>query len=164
MLGPSMSKHSESIKFAAGVISVMAAGYFLKWIWMMLGDFGVVWSPWICQTDLLDRVSDPAGYRFETSQTICSGIGKGPADISVFASKLPRGKQALIFKYERMNDGSRDAEPVVALVDGGIVRISVKHVARIICRCEHWEALAIEYDIGREFTPAASLPGNCRDD
>ena len=122
-----MSKHSESIKFAAGVISIMAAAYFLNWLWMMLGNFGVVWSPYTCLTDPLGKTSDPAGFRFLVSQTTCSGIGKGPTEVSVFASKtgLMR-RRTLIFKYESMADDSRDAEPVIVPSVDGTVRISVK--------------------------------------
>ena len=145
-----MSKHSESIKFAAGVISIMAAAYFLNWLWMMLGNFGVVWSPYTCLTDPLGKTSDPAGFRFLVSQTTCSGIGKGPTEVSVFASKtgLMR-RRTLIFKYESMADDSRDAEPVIEPSVDGTVRISVKHLAMIICQSTRWETLAVAYDIGR---------------
>ena len=58
------------------------------------------------------------GFRFFVSQTTCSGIGKGPTEISVFAARTGlRQRRTLIFKYERMHDGSRNAEPVIMRVD-----------------------------------------------
>ena len=117
-------------------------------VYMILGKLGLVWTPDTCLTDALGQVSTSAGY-FATSQTSCSAIAKGETDISVVASQTKQGKKTLIFKYERMHDGSRDAEPVIALVDGRTARISVKHVGSIICRNGHWDTLAVEYDIGR---------------
>jgi hypothetical protein len=70
----------------------------------------------------------------------------------------------LIFKYERMHDGSRDAEPVVTTVDDRTIRISVKHIAMIICRSKHWEGLTIEYDIGRVVDNYVDPPGECAQD
>ncbi|MPZ32394.1 MAG: hypothetical protein GEV13_15580 [Rhodospirillales bacterium] len=59
-----------------------------------------------------------------------------------------------------MNDG-RDTEPVVTSVDDRTVRISVKHVAMIICRTGRWETLAVEYDIGRVVHTYVNPPGEC---
>ena len=159
-----MTKIPSPLWLIVGVATATAVALLLSVVWEALGTFGVVWNPWICQTDALDQAWELGGYRFESSQTICSRIGKGPAEIGVFASQLPRGKNALIFKYERAPDGSRDAEPVVTLVADGTVRISVKRMEAIICRRDRWEALTIQYDIGRDFESAGSPPGNCRDD
>jgi hypothetical protein len=116
---------------------------------MILGSLGFVWSPYACLTDVLGRVRTPAGRYFEASQTTCSALAKGATEISVFASQTSRRKKALIFKYERMNDGSRNAEPTITPIDDRIIRISVKHVAEIICQSRRWGAWTIEYDIGR---------------
>jgi hypothetical protein len=61
-----------------------------------------------------------------------------------------------------MSDGSRDAEPVVTSLDDHTIRISVKHIAAIICSSRRWETLAIEYDIGRVVdTDDGKPPGEC---
>jgi hypothetical protein len=148
--------------FAAGVISVIVAAYPLNWLWMMLGTFGVVWSPYNCLTEPLGKTSDPAGFRFLISQTTRSGIGKGPTEVSVFASKtgLMR-RRTLIFKYESMADDSRDAEPVIEPSVDNTVRISVKHVAMIICQSTHRETLAVAYDIGRVVRSSGRPLGEC---
>jgi hypothetical protein len=135
----------------------------ILYVYMILGAIGFVWTPWTCLTDVLRQTSSPSGHYFEASETSCSGIGKGPAEISVFAAKKRRGKKVLIFKYEAMPDGSRDAEPIVTSVDDRTIRISVKHVAMIICHSKRWEALAIEYDIGRvvDEPDDGKPPGEC---
>lgn len=102
------------------------------------------------------------GVYFEVSETSCSGLGKGPADISVFASRTKRNRRTLIFKYERMHDGSRDAEPVITSTDDRTIRISVKHVAMIICRRGQRENLTIEYDIARIVVEAYDGPPECK--
>lgn len=135
----------------------------ILYAYMILGALGFVWTPWTCLTDVLGQTSSQAGHYFETSLTSCSGLGKGPAEISVFAAKNRRAKKALIFKYEPMYDGSRDAEPIVTSIDDRTIRISVKHVGMIICRSGRWEALAIEYDIGRvaDEPDDGKPPGEC---
>lgn len=142
-----MSKLLSAAKILLGVLGAAAALFIVFVAWLILGTFGVVWSPFNCLTDIIEKMSGMSGHDFLISQTTCAGIGKGPAEISVFASEAKR--RALIFKYERMHDGSRDAEPVVTPVDDRTVRISVKHVAMVICRAERWDTLAIEYGIGR---------------
>jgi hypothetical protein len=144
-----MPKSSTFLKYFAGFAGGALVLSIVFFFYMILGAIGLVWTPYTCLTDVLAETSTSPGHYFEVSQTSCSGIGKGAAEISVFASKARRGRKVLIFKYERMNDGSRDAEPVVTPVDDRTTRISVKHIARLICRAERWEALAIEYDIGR---------------
>jgi hypothetical protein len=138
----------------------------ILYVYMILGAIGLVWTPWTCLTDMLAQTSNQAGHYFEVSQTSCSGIGKGPAEISVFASKGRRGPKALIFKYERMHDGSRDAEPTITTLDDRTIRISVRHVAMIICRSGRWDALAVEYDIGRvvDEPDGGKPPGECARD
>lgn len=133
----------------------------ILFVYMILGSLGFVWTPYTCLTDVLGQTSTPAGHYFEVSQTSCAGLGKGPAEISVFASKGKRGRKAPIFKYERMSDGSRDAEPVITFFDNRTVRISVKHVAMVICRSRHLENLIIEYDIGRIVIDAYDGPPEC---
>lgn len=130
-------------------------------VYMILGSLGIVWTPYTCLTDVLERTSTAAGQYFEVSQTSCSGLGKGPAEVSVFASRTGQGKQALIFKYERMHDGSRDAEPVITPVDDRAVRFSVKHVGAIICQSRHWGAVVIQYDIGRVVDASLTPSGEC---
>src|SRR5215216_1574896 len=117
------------VVFIPGAIALSG----ILFLYMMLGAIGFVWTPWTCLTDVLEQKSSEAGHYFEVSQKSCAGLGKGPAEISVFASKGKRGKKALIFKYERMSDGSRDAEPVVTSLDDHTIRIAVKHIATIIC-------------------------------
>jgi hypothetical protein len=58
----------------------------------------------------------------------------------------------------------RDTEPVVTSVNDRAVRISVKHVAMIICRTRRWETLAVEYDIGRVVDSYVDAPGECAQD
>lgn len=60
-----------------------------------------------------------------------------------------------------MHDGSRDAEPVVAAVDDRTIRISVKHIAMIICRTGHWQTLVVDCDIGRVVDSYVDPPGEC---
>jgi hypothetical protein len=157
-----MPRPSTVLKYLA----VFIVGAFvlsgILYVYMLLGAIGLVWTPYTCLTDVLGQTSSHAGHYFEVSQTSCSGIGKGPAEISVFASKDTRGKKALIFKYESMSDASRDAEPVVEAVDDRTVRISVKHVAMIICRSTRWGPLAVEYNIGRVVRAGDGSPqGEC---
>lgn len=144
-----MPKPSTILKyfaiFAGGALALSIAFFF----YMILGAIGLVWTPYTCLTDILGQTSTSAGHYFEVSETSCSGIGKGPAEISVFASKTKRRRKVLIFKYERMHDGSGDAEPIITPVDDRTIRISVKHTGMLICRAERWEAFVIEYDIGR---------------
>jgi hypothetical protein len=130
---------------------------------MILSKLGIIWTPFTCLTDELGQTSTPAGY-LEASQINCSAIAKEASEISVFASKTKRGKKTLIFKYKRANDDSRNAEPVIEIVKDDTVRITVGLMETMVCRRERWERLTIEYRIGREFWPAASPPGNCRDD
>lgn len=135
------------------------------YVYMLLGAIGLVWTPYTCLTDVLGQTYSRAGHYFEVNLTSCSGIGKGPAEISVFASRSRWGRNALIFKYESMADSSPDAHPVVELVDDWTIRITVKHVAMIICRSRQWEALAVEYNIGRVVdTDDAKPPGECVQD
>src|SRR5215213_11436523 len=155
-----MPRLSTFLKYLAAFIGGALVLSGILFVYMLLGAIGFVWTPYTCLTDVLGRASSPAGHYFEVSETSCSGIGKGPAEISVFASKSKRGKKALIFKYEPMNDG-RDTEPVVTSVDDRAVRISVKHVAMIICRTGRWETLAVEYDIGRVVHTYVNPPGEC---
>jgi hypothetical protein len=146
------------VVFITGAIALSG----ILFLYMMLGAIGFVWTPWTCLTDVLEQTTSEAGHYFEVSQTSCAGLGKGPAEISVFASKGKRGKKALIFKYESMSDGSRDAEPVVTPLDDRTIRISVKHVATIICGSRRWETLAIEYEVGRVVrTDEGKPPGQC---
>ncbi|MPZ32395.1 MAG: hypothetical protein GEV13_15585 [Rhodospirillales bacterium] len=159
-----MPRLSTLLKYLAAFISGALVLSGILFVYMLLGAIGFVWTPYTCLTDVLGQASSPAGHYFEVSQTSCSGIGKGPAEISVFASKSKRGKKALIFKYERMHDGSRDAEPVITAVDDRTIRISVKHVAMIICRTRRWETLAVEYDIGRVIDSYVDPPGECAQD
>ena len=157
-----MPRLSTLLKYFAALIggAVVLSG--ILYVYMILGAIGLVWTPWTCLTDVLGQTSSQAGQYFEVSQTSCSGIGKGPAEISVFVAKSRRGRKALIFKYERMHDGSRDAEPTVTSVDDRTIRISVKHIATIICLSRRWETLAIEYDIGRVVdTDDGKPPGEC---
>jgi len=158
-----MPRLSTFLKYLAAFIGGALVLSGILFVYMLLGAIGFVWTPYTCLTDVLGRASSPAGHYFEVSETSCSGIGKGPAEISVFASKSKRGKKALIFKYEPMNDG-RDTEPVVTSVDDRAVRISVKHVAMIICRTGRWETLAVEYDIGRVVHTYVNPPGECTQD
>ena len=64
---------------------------------------------------------------------------------------------------QRMADGSRDAEPTVTTVDDRTIRISVKHVAMIVCRSRQWQSLIVEYDIGRvvDEPDDGKPPGEC---
>jgi hypothetical protein len=159
-----MPKPSTLLKYFAiitGGALVLSIAFFF---YMILGAIGLVWTPYTCLTDVLGQTSTSAEHYFEVGQTSCSGIGKGPAEISVFASKAKRGKKALIFKYERTHDGSREAEPVITPVDGRTVLISVKHIASLICRAGRWENLAIEYDIGRLAEDDGSRPSECIQD
>lgn len=159
-----MPRLSTLLKYLAAFIGGALVLSGILFVYMLLGAIGFVWTPYTCLTDVLGRASSPAGHYFEVSETSCSGIGKGPAEISVFALKSKREKKALIFKYEPMHDGSRDAEPVVTPVDDRTIRISVKHIAMIICRSKHWEGLAIEYDIGRVVHTYVDPPGECAQD
>src|SRR5689334_20642175 len=95
--------------FIGGALVLSSALY----VYMILGALGFVRTPYTCLTDVLGQTSDPAGHFFEVSESSCSGVGKGPAYISVFASKAKGQRKSLIFKYEAMHDGSRDAEPVI---------------------------------------------------
>ncbi|CAN5814744.1 hypothetical protein BH11PSE3_BH11PSE3_36490 [soil metagenome] len=135
----------------------------LLFVYMILGSLGLVWTPYTCLTDVLGRASTPAGHYFEASETSCSGVGKGPYEISIFASKTRRGTKALIFRYEPTNEG-RDTEPVITPIDDRAIRISVKHVAMIICRNRRWNSLTVEYDIGRVFDTYVTPPGECAQD
>src|SRR5882757_6301107 len=127
-----MPRLSTVLKYLAAFIGGTLVLSGLLFVYMLLGAVGLVWTPYTCLTDVLRQTSTPAGHYFEATETSCSGLGKGPAEISVFAAMSKRGKKALIFKYEPMNDGW-DTEPVVTSVDDRTVRISVKHVAMIIC-------------------------------
>ena len=134
----------------------------LLFVYVLLGKIGVIWTPWTCLSDVLEQASNQAGHYFEVSQTACSAIAKGPTEISVFAAKHRRAKKTLIFKVERMNDGSRDAEPDVIPIGDRAIRIAVKHIAEVICRNGSWETLTIEYDIGRIVdTDPGKPPGEC---
>lgn len=156
-----MSQPSTLLKYLAAFIGGGFVVFGILFVYMILGSLGFVWTPYTCLTDVLGQTSTPAGHHFEVSETSCAGLAKGPAEISVFASKGKRGRKALIFKYERMHDGSRDAEPVIMSVDDRTIRISVKHVAMIICRTGRWEVLAVEYDIGRVVDAYVDPPGAC---
>jgi len=155
---------STLLKYLAAFIGGGVVVFSILFVYMILGSLGFVWTPYTCLTDVLGQTSTPAGHYFEVSQTSCAGLGKGPAEISVFASKGKRGTKAPIFKYEPMSDGSRDAEPVITPIDDRTVRISVKHVAMIICRTGRWETLAVEYDIGRVVHTYVDPPGECTRD
>lgn len=146
------------VAFIAGGVVLFSILY----AYMILGAIGFVWTPWTCLTDVLWRTSSQAGHYFEASETSCSGIAKGPTEISVFAAKNRRAKKALIFKYEAMAEGSR-GEPFITSIDDRTIRVSVKHVAMIICRSRRWEAFAIEYDIGRvvDEPDDGKPPGEC---
>lgn len=159
-----MPRLSTLLKYLAAFIGGAFVVFSVLFVYMILGSLGFIWTPYTCLTDVLGRIFTPVGHYFEVSQTSCSGVGKGPAEISVFASNAKRGRKVLIFKYERMHDGSRDAEPVVTTVDDRTVRISVKHVATIICRTGRWETLAVEYDIGRVANTYVDPPGECTQD
>ncbi len=156
-----MPQLSTLLKYLLAFIGGGFVVFSILFVYMILGSLGFVWTPYTCLTDVLDQTSTPAGYYFEVSETSCAGLAKGPAEISVFASKGKRGRRALIFKYDRMHDGSRDAEPVITSIDDRTIRISVKHVAMIICRTGRWEALAVEYDIGRVVDTYIDSPGEC---
>jgi hypothetical protein len=144
-----MSQPSRVLNYLLIIVGGACLLSGILFVYMILGKLGIIWTPYTCLTDILGQASTPAGRYFETSGTSCSGVGKGPYEISVFASRIRRGKKALIFKYEAMDDGSRDAEPVIVPTDDGAVRISVKHVAAIICQSRHWDTLAVTYDVGR---------------
>jgi hypothetical protein len=156
-----MSKGYTLLNYLATFIGGAFVLFGILFIYMILGSLGFVWTPYTCLTEVLGQTSSAAGHDFEVSQTSCSGLGKGPSDISVFASKAKRERKALIFKYEAMHDDSQDAEPVIAFVDDRTVRISVKHVAMVICRSRHWENLTVEYDIGRIVVEAYDGPPEC---
>lgn len=156
-----MPRPSTLLRYLVIFISGAVVLSSILFLYMIMGAIGFVWTPWTCLTDVLGQTSGQAGHYFEVSETSCSGIGKGPAEISVFATKHRRGKKTLIFKYESMSDGSRDAEPVVTSIDDRTVRISVKHVAMIICLTRRWETLAVEYDIGRVVRSYVNPPGEC---
>ena len=159
-----MPRLSTLLKYLAMFIGGALVLSIFLFIYMILGAIGFVWTPYTCLTDVLGQTSSRAGHYFEVSETSCSGLGKGPAEISVFASKNKRGKKTLIFKYERMHDGSPDAEPVVTTVDEHTIGISVKHIAMIICRSKHWEGAAIEYNIGRVVDDYVDPPRECAKD
>lgn len=144
-----MPKPATFLKYFAVFAGGAVVLFVVFFVYMILGAIGLVWTPYTCLTDVLEQTFTSSGHYFEVSQTSCSGIGKGSAEISVSASKTKRGKKVLIFKYESMHDGSRDAEPVITPVDDRTIQISVKHIASLICRVERWEALTVEYDIGR---------------
>ncbi len=156
-----MPRPSTLLRYLVIFISGAVVLSSILFLYMIMGAIGFVWTPWTCLTDVLGQTSSQAGHYFEVSETSCSGIGKGPAEISVFANKHRRGQKTLIFKYESMSDGSRDAEPVVTSIDDRTVRISVKHVAMIICLTRRWETLAVEYDIGRVARNYVNPPGEC---
>jgi hypothetical protein len=151
---------STLLKYLAAFIGGGLVVFSILFIYMILGSLGFVWTPYTCLTDVLGQTSTPAGHFFEVSETSCAGLGKGPAEISVFAATSKRGKKALIFRYEPMSDG-RNTEPVVTSVDDRTVRISVKHIAMIICRTKRWETLAVEYDVGRVVHTYVNPPGEC---
>jgi hypothetical protein len=155
---------STLLKYLAAFIGGGFVVFSILFLYMILGSLGFVWTPHTCLTDMLGQTSTPTGLHFEVSQTSCAGLAKGPAEISVFASKGKRGRKALIFKYEAMHDGSRDAEPVVTSIDDRTIRISVKHVAMIICRTGRWETSTVEYDIGRVVYTYVDPPGACGQD
>jgi hypothetical protein len=155
---PRLPAFLECLALFVGGACLLSA---LLFVYMILGMLGIIWTPCTCLTDMLLQRSTPQGYYFEASQTSCSGVGKGPAGISVFASKAKGGKKALIFEYERMNDDSRDAEPAVTLVDDRTVRIAVKYVAEIICKSRNWDALAVKYDIGCVVDTDGNPPAAC---
>lgn len=159
-----MPRPSTLLKYLAAFIGGGFVVFSLLFLYMILGSLGFVWTPYTCLTDVLSQTSTAAGHYFEVSETSCAGLAKGPAEISVFASKGKRGRKALIFKYERMHDGSRDAEPVVTFIDDRTVRISVKHIAMIICRTSRWETVDVEYDVGRVVYAYINPPGECAQD
>ncbi len=156
-----MPQPSTLLKYLAAFIGGGFIVFAILFVYMILGSLGFVWTPYTCLTDVLDQTSTPAGHYFEVSETSCAGLAKGPAEISVFASKGKRGRKALIFEYERMSDGSRDAEPVITPIDDRTVRISVKHVAMIICLARRWETVTVEYDIGRVVHDSVDPPRDC---
>jgi hypothetical protein len=153
-----MPRLTTLLKCVAAFIGGALVLFSILYVYMILGAIGFVWTPWTCLTDVLWRTSSQAGHYFEASETSCSGIAKGPTEISVFAAQNRRAKKALIFKYEATPDGSRDAEPIITSIDDRTIRVSVKHVAMIICRSRRWEALAVEYDIGRVVDPDEGKP------
>jgi hypothetical protein len=150
------------VKYIAVIIGGGLVLLCALFVYMLLGAIGLVWTPYTCLTDVLEQAAIAQGRYFEVSETSCSGLGKGPADISVFASRTKRDRGTLIFKYERMHDGSRDAEPVITSTDDRTIRISVKHVATIICRSGQWENQTIEYDIARIVVEAYDGPPECK--
>lgn len=159
-----MSKPSSLFKYLAAFIGGALVLSSALYVYMILGALGFVWTPYTCLTDVLGQTSGPAGHFSQVSESSCSGVGKGPAYISVFASKAKGQRKSLIFKYEAMHDGSRDAEPVITFIEDRTVRISVKHVAMIVCRSRRWDTLAIEYDIGRIVVEAYDGPSDCTED
>lgn len=150
------------LKYVAAIIGgglVLLIAFF---VYMLLGAIGLVWTPYTCLTDVLEQGSIAQGHYFEVSERSCSGLGKGPAEISVFVSETKRAKKTLIFKYERMHDGSRDAEPIITSTDDRTIRISVKHVASINCRSGRWKNQTVEYDIGRIIVEAYDGSPECK--
>lgn len=159
-----MPQPSTLLKYLAALIGGGFIVFGILFVYMILGSLGFVWTPYTCLTDILGQTFTPAGHYFEVSQTSCAGLAKGPAEISVFAAKGKRARKTLIFRYEPMHDGSRDGEPVVTSIDDRTIRISVKHIEKVICRAARWETLAVEYDIGRAFYTYLNPPGECAQD
>jgi len=162
--GGTMSTVEDAVKgivwFLIGGVIIGGALYF----YLLLGSIELVWSPYTCLTREYEQTMTLPQHSFRVIEESCSTIAKGPSEISVFAKRFDRAwGKTLLFKYERMNDGSADAEPVLSPGANGGVRISVKHVAEIVCLRWHWGGLEIEYDIGRVVDTEPWPPPECKD-
>ena len=151
---------SSSLGKAALALVVSTVGAVFV-IYLFLAFVGIAWSPYTCLTDTAKGISGPSGHGFEISETSCSGVGKGPSEISVFVSRADPRKKALLFKYEAMHDGNPDALPIITTVDERTAKITVKHVASIICRTGKWQTLTIDYSIGRVVDAGEGAPNEC---
>lgn len=91
----------SAAKILLGVLGAAAALFVVFLAWLILGTFGVVWSPFNCLNNFVGKASGVAGHNFLVNQTACAGIGKGPTEVSVFiSSQRPEGRSSSSSTFE----------------------------------------------------------------